>query len=91
MNIGLQEQDLFYVGERKDQFYEEGSLFPTVPLTVTLDSYFDANAHLGYKINDQFSVYAKANNIADKLYERWFNYPVQGIQFLAGATYQFDF
>ena len=82
---------LFYVGERKDQFYEEGSLFPTVPITVTLESYFDANAHLGYKINDQFSVYAKANNIADKQYERWFNYPVQGIQFLAGATYQFDF
>ncbi|MGM5470674.1 TonB-dependent receptor [Flavobacteriaceae bacterium LMO-SS05] len=82
---------LFYVGERKDQFYEEGSLNPTSPMTVTLDSYFDANAHLGYKINDQLSIYAKANNIVNKQYERWFNYPVQGIQFLAGATYQFDF
>ena len=82
---------LFYVGERKDQFYEEGTLIPTVPITITLDSYFDANAHLGYKINSQLSVFAKANNIVNKKYERWLNYPVQGIQFLAGATYQFDF
>ena len=82
---------LFYVGERKDQFYEEGTLLPTNPITITLDSYFDANAHLGYKINDQFSVFAKANNMVNKKYERWLNYPVQGIQFLAGLTYQFDF
>jgi hypothetical protein len=82
---------LFYVGERKDQFFEEGSLSPTSPMTITLDSYFDANAHLGYKINDQLSVYAKGNNLVNKSYQRWLNYPVQGIQFLAGATYQFDF
>ena len=82
---------LFYVGERKDQFYEEGTLLPTNPITITLDSYFDVNAHLGYKINDQFSVFAKANNMVNKKYERWLNYPVQGIQFLAGLTYQFDF
>jgi hypothetical protein len=82
---------LFYVGERKDQFVEEGTLNPTTPITVTLDSYFDANAHLGYKISDRLSVYAKGNNLVNKKYERWFNYPVQGIQFLVGATYQFDF
>ena len=82
---------LFYVGERKDLFYEEATFFPTTPMTITLDSYFDANAHLGYKVNSQLSVYAKANNIANQDYQRWLNYPVQGIQFLAGATYQFDF
>ena len=83
--------NLFYVGERKDQFFEEGTLLPTSPLTITLDSFFDANAHVGYKINDQLSVYAKANNIFNQDYQRWLNFPVQGIQFLAGATYQFDF
>ena len=82
---------LYFVGERKDLFYEEGTLVPTTPLIMTLDSYFDANAHLGYKINDYLSVYAKANNIANQDYQRWMNYPVQGIQFLAGATFQFDF
>jgi len=82
---------LYYVGERKDQSYEEDPLNSTTPITVTLDSFFDANAHLGYKINDQLSIYAKANNMVNKQYERWLNYPVQGIQFLVGATFQFDF
>lgn len=85
--------NLYYVGERKDQFSLEGTLIPSEPLTTTviLESYFDANAHLGYRINDEWSVYAKANNIANQDYKRWLNYPVQGIQFLAGATYKFDF
>jgi hypothetical protein len=80
---------LFYVGERKDQIYEN-----TVPLTygsTTLDGYIDINANVGYHINDKFTVFAKANNIASQNYQRWLNYPVQGIQVLGGATYKFDF
>lgn len=84
--------NLFFVGERKDVFAIEQSFFPVdSPQTITLDSFFDVNAHVGYKINDQLSAFAKANNIVNKDYQRWLNYPVQGIQFLAGITYQFDF
>jgi hypothetical protein len=84
--------NLFYVGERKDEVVLEGSLLPTdLNRTVTLDSYFDANAHVGYHINEQFSIFAKANNIANQGYQKWLNFPVQSIQFLAGATYKFDF
>ncbi|ULC58992.1 TonB-dependent receptor [Flaviramulus sp. BrNp1-15] len=84
--------NLFYIGERKDQLEFEGALLPEDLVTnVILDSYFDANAHLGYHINDQISVFAKANNIANKAYQKWQNFPVQSIQFLAGATYKFDF
>lgn len=82
---------LFYVGERKDQFFLNDGVTVTSPFTVSLDSYFDANVHLGYHVNDQISVFAKANNLADDGYQRWQNYPVQRIQFLAGATYKFDF
>lgn len=82
---------LFYVGERKDQFFVSGSLVAPPKETLTLDSYFDANAHVGYRLNEQLSFYLKANNIANQDYERWLNTPVQGIQVLAGATYQFDF
>jgi len=81
----------FFVGERKDESFITGLLIDSVPVNVTLDSYFDANAHLGYKINDQLSVFGKVNNIANQGYERWLNFPVQSIQVLAGATYQFDF
>ncbi|NNC51089.1 MAG: TonB-dependent receptor [Flaviramulus sp.] len=84
--------NLFYTGERKDQLVLEGALQPEDLVTnVILDSYFDANAHVGYHINDQISVFAKANNIGDKAYQKWQNFPVQSIQFLAGATYKFDF
>jgi len=82
---------LFYVGERKDQFFEVGTLVLPIEETITLDSYFDANAHVGYRLNDQLSFYLKANNIANQDYQRWLNTPVQGIQLLGGATYQFDF
>jgi hypothetical protein len=83
--------NLFYVGERKDQFFLNDGFTATTPFTVTLDSYFDANAHVGYHVNDQLSVFAKANNIANEGYQKWQNFPVQSIQFLAGATYKFDF
>ena len=82
--------NLFFVGERKDQFNIPNLISPNTGI-VTLDSYFDANAHVGYHINDRFSVFAKANNIVGEEYTKWQNTPVQGIQFLAGATYKFDF
>ena len=83
--------NLFYIGERKDQLYLNDGVTVASPFTVTLESYFDANAHIGYHINDQFSVFAKGNNLANQGYQRWQNFPVQSMQFLAGATYKFDF
>ena len=81
--------NLYYIGERFDKRIIS-SLVATETL-VSLESYFDANAHIGYRINDQWSVYGKANNIANQDYNRWIDYPVQGLQFLAGTTYKFDF
>ncbi|MFB9058008.1 TonB-dependent receptor [Mariniflexile ostreae] len=83
--------NLFFVGERKDQYFLNDGFSVAPPTTVTLESYFDANAHVGYNINEQFSIFAKSNNIANNAYQRWQNFPVQSIQFLAGATYKFDF
>ncbi|MCT4629267.1 TonB-dependent receptor [Winogradskyella sp.] len=97
MDVQISEQwfagaSAVYVGERKDQQDLVAVLTPQNPSSViTLDSYFDANAHVGYKINDQLSVFAKVNNILNQDYQRYLNFPVQGFQALAGATYQFDF
>ncbi|WP_072352991.1 TonB-dependent receptor [Flavobacteriaceae bacterium A100] len=82
--------NLFFVGERKDQLVKPSVISPIVS-TVKLDSYFDANVHAGYHLNERFSVFARVNNIANQEYKRWQNYPVQGFQMLAGATYKFDF
>ena len=82
--------NLFYIGERKDIYNQTNTVVP-VTRVVTLDSYFDVNAHLGYHINDRFSAFIKGNNLFGEEYTKWQNTPVQGIQFLAGATYKFDF
>ena len=80
--------NLFFVSERKDLFTTN---LATEPVEVTLGSYFDANAHIGYHFTEQFSAYINANNIANNEYSRWANYPVQGFQILGGLTYKFDF
>jgi len=78
--------NLFYVGERKDLF----SRTPATRTIITLDGFLDANIHLGYRINEQLSVFAKGSNLLGDSYEKWANFPVMGIQVLAGATYKFD-
>lgn len=86
--------NLFFVGEREDiaTVAVQNALPSDFPATiVSLDSFFDANAHIGFRFNEQLSVFVKANNIANNNYLRWANYPVQGFQVLGGVTYKFDF
>lgn len=84
--------NLFFVGERQDLDFVAT---PTESLLtqegVILDSYFDVNAHVGYRVNGRLSAFARVNNILDRNYERWQNYQVQGLQGMIGATYKFDF
>ncbi len=84
--------NLFYIGQRKDQFFDaRAPIIEQEPSIITLEGYFDANVNLGYHINDRFSAFIKGNNLLGNEYEKWQNTPVQGIQFLVGATYKFNF
>jgi hypothetical protein len=86
--------NIFFVGEREDL---SAVVIPNAqpadyPVSIlTLDSYFDANAHIGYRFSDQLSIFAKASNLANNDYQQWANFRVQSLQILAGATYKFDF
>jgi len=85
--------NLFYIGEREDVATiadQTGIPSNFSAERITLDGFFDANAHLGYRYNKQLSIFLKAANIANDNYLRWANYPVQGLQVLAGMTYKFD-
>ncbi len=86
---------VFFVGERKDITFVPSALAVYPPFysaeTITLDSYFDLNAHIGYKHNERLTFFLKGNNLAGQNYQRWVNYPVQGIQVLVGGNYKFDF
>jgi len=82
---------VFYVGERNSLFTGDVGIFGDGMVVFgTLDSYIDANVHLGYRVNDRLSIFAKGSNLLGENYEKWQNYPVQGIQGLLGATYKFD-
>ena len=79
---------LFFVGERKDIL---NTALVVTPQTVTVDSYIDANINVGYRFNDRLSAFIKGNNLLGDDYNKWNNYPVQGLQVMGGATYKFDF
>ena len=83
--------NLFFVGERKDFAHFASLTQPTFDREVTLDSFFDLNAHVGYKHSERLTFFLKGNNLANQDYQRWLYYPVQGIQVLGGASYKFDF
>ena len=84
---------LFYVGEREDlaRVAVQNVAPADYPATLlVLDSYFDANAHIGYRFTEQFSLFVKAANLANNQYQRWANFRVQSLQVLAGISYKFD-
>ena len=83
--------NVFYVGERKDQKLNTDVVYITAPSPVTLEDYFDVNAHLGFKYSDRLTAFLRANNILNKSYQKWLDYPVQGFQVILGANYKFDF
>ena len=85
--------NVFYIGDRKDLKINNDIVYIVAPtyVPVTLNSYFDANAHLGFKYSDRLTAFLRTNNITNKGYEKWLNYPVQGFQVVLGANYKFDF
>jgi len=83
--------NVFYVGERKDQKLNTNIINVTAPSPITLDSYFDVNANVGFKYSDRLTAFLRANNLTNKSYQKWLDYPVQGFQVVLGANYKFDF
>lgn len=85
--------NVFYVGERKDYKTNKDIVYIVAPSQspIVLKSYFDLNANVGFKYNERFTAFLRANNITNKAYEKWLNYTVQGFQIVAGVNYKFDF
>jgi hypothetical protein len=83
--------NVFFVGERKDQKLNSAIVYVVEPSPIVLKSYFDLNAHLGYKYSERLTAFLRTNNITNQAYEKWLNYPVQGFQIVLGVNYKFDF
>jgi hypothetical protein len=49
----------------------------------------DANLGVEFRYTKRISIFANFNNVAAQRYRRWYGYPTQGFQFMAGATLRF--
>lgn len=75
---------IYFVGER--DVFRTGS-----PVVETLDSFFDLNVDVNYKINSKLTAFLRGNNLTGGNYEYFLDYPVQDLQVMGGAVYKFDF
>jgi hypothetical protein len=84
---GLQ-ANVIMMGERTDLVYSAADLIPAMP--VVLNGYIDAGFKLSYRINPKWAAFSSVNNLLNTNYQRWAQFPVQGIRVMAGVGYSFD-
>ena len=74
---------LYHGGRYAKVFTDNGSQ------AEKLKDVFDLSLGADYRINDQISVFALLDNVANQKYQLYYNYPVTGIQFYAGVKLKF--
>jgi hypothetical protein len=57
--------------------------------TVELPVVVDLNLKLDYLLSDRFALFVRGDNLLNTQYRLFLNYPVRGLQVLAGGTYNF--
>jgi len=62
---------------------------PAIESIVTVKGFVDLGLGADYRINNKFSVFAKANNILNKNYSKYLYYQVNGFNIFGGLTYSF--
>lgn len=56
----------------------------------TLKGAFDMNAGLEFRITPYINIWTQFNNILNRQYQRWNQYPVYGFNFLGGVVFSFN-
>jgi len=80
-------KDLWF---KTDIFAWDGPHYLKKDATVgKLSGAFDLNAGLEFKITRNLNLWAQFNNITNKEYQRWNQYPVYGFNFVGGIVYSF--
>jgi len=59
-------------------------------LTDRLKGAIDLNAGVEFRITKNINLWTQFNNITNKKYQRWNQYPVYGFNFLGGVVFSFD-
>ncbi|MBF9238957.1 TonB-dependent receptor [Hymenobacter sp. BT683] len=72
--------------------YRPGSTFGDVrtpDFYRATDPIIDLNLRADYRITPKISIFVMGNNLANRQYQRFYGYPVKGVNVLGGATYTF--
>ncbi len=77
--------EMYYSGKR--YAFDPRWDFPTMP--VTLDRIMDINLGVDYQIKDNLSIFLKLTNLLNYNYQIYYEYPVQGINVMAGVRFKF--
>lgn len=86
MNIQVL-KDLWF---KSDVFMWSGPQIKTLPNnTAKLNGSVDLNAGLEFKVAKSLNLWLQTNNILNKEYQRWSQYPVYGFNFVGGIVYSF--
>ncbi|MCK9399920.1 MAG: hypothetical protein M0Q51_08010 [Bacteroidales bacterium] len=72
------------LGSKYARTFEAGEVVP-----VKVSGAFDLGLGFEYQVNKMISAYIDASNILNQHYQRWYQYPVQGIQMMAGVKLTF--
>lgn len=76
----------YYAGTGRQALLLSSDLKPT---NRKMDAIHDLNVMGTWKINDMFSVYAKANNLLFQKYDLFYGYPSQGLSLMGGFNINF--
>jgi len=68
---------------------DAGSMFPRVAQDQQTTAVVDLSLRAEYRITPKFSIFALGNNLANRRYQRFLNYPVKGINVIGGVGYTF--
>lgn len=70
-------------------YYKVFGVQPDVLTTHTINGWIDMNLGVEFRYTKNLSVFANFNNVGNTEYQRWYHYPAQKFNFLAGLTYGF--
>jgi hypothetical protein len=63
--------------------------FRTADFYRATDPIIDLNLRADYRITPKISIFVMGNNLANRQYQRFYGYPVKGINVIGGASYTF--
>lgn len=72
------------------QFWSGAKTSAGLGRAYQLNNTFVLNAGMQYAISNNWTFWAKGENLLDQKYQRWANYPSLGVQFIAGIQYKFS-